>query len=83
MGVLGERRGQHVHDLATRLLAMRHVEESCAEWEQFLDGYTAISSARGDDHFAALREGLRPYRQLPAVRALSERAREVARLKAA
>lgn len=69
--------------LATRLLAMRHVEESCAEWEQFLDGYTTISSARGDDHFATLREGLRPYRQLPAVRALSERAREVARLKAA
>ncbi|MEU9502049.1 hypothetical protein [Streptomyces sp. NPDC048196] len=69
--------------LATRLMQMRHVEEACREWEHFLDDYMGVSSARGDDHFAALQAGLRPYRQLPAVRSLGERVREVARLKAA
>ncbi|MFE0377766.1 hypothetical protein ACFW1M_19745 [Streptomyces inhibens] len=81
----GERQGR-VHAtglLATRLLAMRHVEESCEVWGRFLDDYAAISSARGDEHFATLRRGLRPYRRLPAVRALSTRVRSVERLKAA
>ncbi|MEU6330444.1 hypothetical protein ABZ851_24670 [Streptomyces sp. NPDC047049] len=80
-----ERQGR-VHGnglLARRLLAMRHVEESCEVWGRFLDDYTGVSSSRGDEHFAALRDGLRPYRRLPAVRELSERAREVARLKTA
>ncbi|MFE9145987.1 hypothetical protein [Streptomyces tubercidicus] len=80
-----ERQGRlHANGLlARRLLAMRHVEESCDAWARFLDDYTGTAGARGDEHFAALREGLRPYRQLPAVRQLSDRAREVARLKAA
>ncbi|MFI0716094.1 hypothetical protein ACH4SK_36940 [Streptomyces inhibens] len=81
----GERQGR-VHAtglLATRLLAMRHVEESCEVWGRFLDDYAATSSARGDEHFATLRRGLRPYRRLPAVRSLSERVRSVERLKAA
>ncbi|MER6843618.1 hypothetical protein [Streptomyces platensis] len=80
-----ERQGRlHTNGLlARRLLAMRHVEESCEVWSRFLDDYTGTSGARGDDHFTALRQGLHPYRQLPAVRQLSERAREVARLKAA
>ncbi|MEW9521296.1 hypothetical protein AB0F14_32530 [Streptomyces tubercidicus] len=80
-----ERQGRlHANGLlARRLLAMRHVEESCETWARFLDDYTGTASARGDEHFAALWEGLRPHRQLPAVRQLSDRAREVARLKAA
>ncbi|GFE22814.1 MULTISPECIES: hypothetical protein [Streptomyces] len=80
-----ERQGRlHTNGLlARRLLAMRHVEESCEAWDRFLDDYTGTSGARGDEHFATLRDGLRPYRQLPAVRQLSERAQEVARLKAA
>ncbi|WP_406478845.1 hypothetical protein [Streptomyces platensis] len=80
-----ERQGRlHTNGLlARRLLAMRHVEEACEAWSRFLDDYTGTSGARGDDHFTALRQGLYPYRQLPAVRQLSERAREVARLKAA
>jgi hypothetical protein len=62
---------------------MRHVEESCEAWDRFLDDYAGTSSARGDEHFATMREGLRPHRRLPAVRQLFERAREVGRLKAA
>ncbi|MFI9354482.1 hypothetical protein ACWGLP_08300 [Streptomyces lydicus] len=81
----GERQGRlHATGLlATRLMEMRHVEEACREWDRFLDDYTGISSARGDEHFTTLRNGLRPYRRLPAARALTERARSVARLKAA
>lgn len=81
----GERQGR-VHAtglLATRLMEMRHVEEACGEWGRFLDDYAGISSARGDEHFVALRRGLRPYRDLPAVRVLAGRVREVARGKAA
>lgn len=79
----GERQGR-VHAtglLATRLMEMRHVEEACAEWDRFLDDYAGIASARGDEHFATLRRGLRPYRSLPAVAALAGRAREVGRRK--
>ncbi|MEU3986779.1 hypothetical protein OG229_16095 [Streptomyces platensis] len=80
-----ERQGRlHTNGLlARRLLAMRHVEESCEAWDRFLDDYTGTSSARGDEHFTALRHELRPYRRLPLVRQLSARTREVARLKAA
>ncbi|MGW2489470.1 hypothetical protein ACWCV9_19955 [Streptomyces sp. NPDC001606] len=81
----GERQGR-VHAtglLASRLMEMRHVEEACQEWGVFLDDYAAISSARGDEHFATLRRSIRPYRTIPAVREISARAREVARQKAA
>ncbi|MFC9926884.1 hypothetical protein [Streptomyces sp. NPDC127190] len=81
----GERQGR-VHAtglLASRLMEMRHVEEACQEWGVFLDDYAAISSARGDEHFATLRKSIRPYRTIPAVREISARAREVARQKAA
>ncbi|MEV0604650.1 hypothetical protein AB0I82_35870 [Streptomyces sp. NPDC050315] len=80
-----ERQGR-VHCLgviAQRQMAMRHVEAACTTWDEFLDEYQMISSARGDEHLDNLREGIRPYKALPAVRTLSERAREVARLKAA
>ncbi|WP_432003474.1 hypothetical protein [Streptomyces sioyaensis] len=81
----GERQGR-VHGtglLATRLLAMRHVEESCEVWGDFLEDYAGVASARGDEHFATLETGLRPYRRLPVVRELSDRARAVGRRKAA
>ncbi|WP_435602288.1 hypothetical protein [Streptomyces sp. bgisy130] len=80
-----ERQGRlHTNGLlARRLLAMRHVEESCEAWGRFMDDYAGTSGARGDEHFATLREGLRPYRRFAAVRQLSDQAREVGRLKAA
>ncbi|WP_159046477.1 hypothetical protein [Streptomyces sp. MMG1121] len=59
------------------------MEEACQEWGRFLDDYTGISSARGDEHLAILRASIRPYASLAVVRALDVRAREVARLKAA
>lgn len=80
-----ERQGR-VHCLgviAERQFRMRHVEAACETWGQFLDEYVTISSARGDEHLKTLRGSLPAYKTLPAVRALSERAREVARLKAA
>ena len=79
-----ERQGR-VHCLgviAERQFRMRHVEAACETWGQFLDEYMTISSARGDEHLKTLRKSLPAYKSLPAVRALSERAREVARLKA-
>lgn len=82
---VGERQGRvHANGLlAGRLMDMRHVEEACQEWDRFLDDYTGISSARGDEHFATLRRVIQPYSSLPVVRALDERAREVEELKAA
>lgn len=62
---------------------MRYVEEACGEWDQFLDAYAGVSRARGGEHVATLRAGLRPYRELTAVRSLGGKVREVARLKAA
>lgn len=80
-----ERQGR-VHCLgviAERQMSMRHVEAACVTWSEFLDEHQMISSARGDEHLRNLRAGLKPYASLSAVRALDERAREVARLKAA
>jgi hypothetical protein len=69
--------------IAERQMAMRHVEAACATWAEFLDEHQMISSARGDEHLRKLRAQLKPYSSLPVARALGERAREVARLKAA
>lgn len=80
-----ERQGR-VHCLgviAERQMAMRHVEAACATWTEFLDEHQMISSARGDEHLRTLRARIKPYASLPVARALGERAREVARLKAA
>ncbi|MEY9998111.1 hypothetical protein ABIE67_010232 [Streptomyces sp. V4I8] len=80
-----ERQGR-VHCLgviAERQMAMRHVEAACATWAEFLDEHQMISSARGDEHLRKLRAQLKPYSSLPVARTLGERAREVARLKAA
>jgi hypothetical protein len=64
-------------------MTMRHVEAACATWNEFLDEHQMISSARGDEHLRNLRTSLSLYASLPVVRILDERAREVARLKAA
>ncbi|WP_030266556.1 hypothetical protein [Streptomyces sp. NRRL B-24484] len=80
-----ERQGR-VHGLgllARRQMEHGHVEAAAATWSSFLDDYTGISSVRGDEHFGALRSGLRPHLGNRAVAHLDQRARVVARLKAA
>ncbi|MEU5685676.1 hypothetical protein DEJ48_23610 [Streptomyces venezuelae] len=79
-----ERQGR-VHSyalLAQRQTRLGHVDAACQSWGRFLDEYEKVSSARGDDHFRTMRESMRPHRTSNGVRALAERAREVATLKA-
>ncbi|MGI5143942.1 hypothetical protein [Streptomyces sp. CA-106110] len=68
--------------LAQRQLRYGHLDASCESWTRFLDDYEHVSSVRGDDHFATMREGLAPYAKTRAVRELSGRVREVAAAKA-
>lgn len=79
-----ERQGRvHSHALlAQRQFELGHLDAACATWHRFLDDYTEISSARGDAHFATLRTRIRPHHRARAVRALAERVREVAAMKA-
>ncbi|MFI9332929.1 hypothetical protein ACIGZJ_36015 [Kitasatospora sp. NPDC052868] len=80
-----ERQGR-VHGLgllARRQMEYGHVEAACSTWEAFLDDYVAISSVRGDEHFAELQSGIRPHRGLRIAAQLDQRAHEVAALKAA
>ncbi|GHE14142.1 hypothetical protein GCM10010339_83700 [Streptomyces alanosinicus] len=72
LGVIGERQ-----------IAVRHVEAACATWNEFLDEHMALSSARGDRHLTALLKALPAHRGIAAARELEERARQVAKLKAA
>ncbi|MFJ8333451.1 hypothetical protein [Streptomyces sp. NPDC094437] len=69
--------------LAQRQLEVGHLEAACATWGEFLDDYTGLSSARADEHFGILRRRIRPHLRNPRARELAERAREVARQKAA
>lgn len=68
--------------LAQRQFELGHVEAACATWHTFLDDYVQLSTARGDEHFDTMRRRIQPYGKTRAVRALAERAREVARAKA-
>ncbi|WP_308014010.1 hypothetical protein [Streptantibioticus parmotrematis] len=68
--------------LAQRRLEAGHLEASCATWENFLDDYENLSSARADEHFATLRATLRPYRTHRTARGVLTRASEVGRQKA-
>ncbi|WP_405011157.1 hypothetical protein [Kitasatospora sp. NBC_01539] len=80
-----ERQGR-VHGLgllARRQMEHGHVEAAAATWSSFLDDYAGISSVRGDEHFTALRAGVRPHLGNRAVARLDQRARDVGRLKAA
>ncbi|MFJ5308992.1 hypothetical protein [Streptomyces sp. NPDC088350] len=69
--------------LAQRQLEIGHLEAACATWGEFLDDYEQLSSARADEHFQIMRRRIRPYASNPRVRELNERARELARQKAA
>ncbi|MFJ4686043.1 hypothetical protein [Streptomyces sp. NPDC088789] len=68
---------------AQRQLRMRHVEAACATWGTFLDNHLTLSSARGDKHLRTMLKALPAHRAVAGVRALEERARHVAALKAA
>ncbi|WP_308283940.1 hypothetical protein [Streptomyces buecherae] len=78
-----QRQGRlHAHAvLAKRQFALGHLDAGCATWSAFLDDYQALSTARGDEHFATLRGYLRAHSRVRAVRQLAGRAREVAALK--
>jgi hypothetical protein len=69
--------------LAQRQLEVGHLEAACATWGDFLDDYVQLSSARADEHFDIMRRRIRPYLSNPRARDLHERARELARQKAA
>lgn len=69
--------------LAQRQLEVGHLEASCVTWGKFLDDYEHLSSSRADEHFDALRRRLRPHLKNPHAREVYERARELARQKAA
>ncbi|MFE4589358.1 hypothetical protein [Streptomyces laurentii] len=80
-----ERQGRvHAHGvLAARQWERGHVEAACATWDRFLDDYTALSTARGDEHFAVLRGHVAAQPRSRVVRTLGERARVVAEQKSA
>ncbi|WP_331720115.1 tetratricopeptide repeat protein (plasmid) [Streptomyces sp. NBC_01136] len=64
--------------LAERQFEYGHLEAACATWSGFLDDYPHVSSARCDDHFAALRSSVRKHPKNKIAHALSERARLLA-----
>lgn len=69
--------------LAQRQLEMGHLEAACGTWRTFLDDYERLSSSRADEHFDALRRGIRPHTANAHARQVYERARELARQKVA
>ncbi|MET8678855.1 hypothetical protein ABZW18_15080 [Streptomyces sp. NPDC004647] len=69
--------------LAQRQLEMGHLEAACSTWNRFLDDYASLSSVRADEHFGIMRRRIRPHLTNGHARELNERAREVARQKAA
>ncbi|WP_324783886.1 hypothetical protein [Streptomyces sp. H51] len=68
--------------LAQRQLKYGHLDAACESWQRFLTEYEHVSSVRGDDHFSTMRKQLAPHSKTRSVRALAERAREVAAAKA-
>ena len=69
--------------LAQRQLEVGHLEASCVTWGNFLDDYETLSSSRADEHFDALRSGIRPHLANSSAKEVYERARELARFKVA
>lgn len=67
--------------MAQRQFELGHIEEACTTWGAFLDGYTSLSTSRGDEHFATMRKRIAPYKKVRAVRELGARAQQVAALK--
>ncbi|MFF7634809.1 hypothetical protein ACFZB9_16865 [Kitasatospora sp. NPDC008050] len=80
-----ERQGRlHANGLlAARQWELGHVEAACLTWGEFLDDYTALATARGDEHFDVLRQSVVSHPGSRAVRRLGERVRVVAAQKAA
>ncbi|MFC7979519.1 hypothetical protein ACFUT3_30340 [Streptomyces cinereoruber] len=80
-----ERQGRaHANGLlAQRQLELGHLEAACSTWHTFLDDYEQLSSSRADEHFGIMRDRLAHHRGNGRVRELVERAREVAKQKAA
>ncbi|MFE0458379.1 hypothetical protein ACFW1A_03840 [Kitasatospora sp. NPDC058965] len=69
--------------LASRQWELGHVEAAANTWHAFLDDYTTLSTARGDEHFDGLRRNVAAQSTSRVVRRLGERVREVGRQKAA
>ncbi|MGW6535211.1 hypothetical protein ACWGBV_03135 [Streptomyces sp. NPDC055051] len=69
--------------LAQRQFELGHLEAACKTWGNFLDDYEELSSSRADEHFDIMRRRLAQYGRNAQARDLAERAREVAKLKAA
>ncbi|WTO36996.1 hypothetical protein OG399_22695 [Streptomyces achromogenes] len=69
--------------LAQRQFEVGHIEAACATWHAFLDDYATLSSSRADEHFDIMRRRIRPYLKNAKARELNDRAREMARQKAA
>jgi hypothetical protein len=67
--------------LGGRQLELGHLEAACSSWNRFLDDYASLSSARGDNHFATMRAGIRPHLTNRIAKQLDDRAREMAQLK--
>ncbi|KIF68269.1 regulatory protein [Streptomyces sp. AcH 505] len=80
-----ERQGRvHANGLlAQRQLELGHLDAACATWGLFLDDYEQVSSSRGDEHFDTMRTRIRTHRTSRTVRALEQRAREIATRKGA
>ncbi|MGW6940841.1 hypothetical protein ACWGF3_17830 [Streptomyces xanthophaeus] len=68
--------------LASRQWQLGHVEAACATWDAFLDDYAVLSTARGDEHFAALRARIKAQSGSRVVRRLDGRVQDIARQKA-
>lgn len=64
--------------LAECQLDVGHLEAACATWHLALDDYPHVQSGRADERIRAMYSRIRPYRKVPAARALHERARSVA-----
>jgi hypothetical protein len=60
--------------MAKRQYEVGHIGEACATWNTFLDDIADLSTARGDEHFAAMRTRLAPVPHGPG-RAGAQRTR--------
>ncbi|MEV7755176.1 hypothetical protein ACFYMX_20115 [Streptomyces griseofuscus] len=62
-------------ELAETQLSAGHLDQACHTWQDFLDVYPHIRSARADDRLRALHASLRPHSAHPAAAAVLARAR--------
>ncbi|MFI1733019.1 hypothetical protein ACH40E_28180 [Streptomyces acidicola] len=62
-------------ELAETQLSAGHLDQACVTWQDFLEVYPHIHSARADDRLRALRAALRPHSAHPAAAAALARTR--------